>query len=44
LNVWRGIFQEAGLAFNPKYLRGGANYERLAKVERALEQARLDQL
>lgn len=42
--VWEKIFAEQGLKFSLRYIREGSNYEKPAKVARALELARWDQL
>ena len=42
--VWEKIFAEQGLEFSLRYIREGSNYEKPAKVARALELARRDQL
>lgn len=42
--VWEDIFSQHGLVFNNKYLINGSNYHKAAKVEKALELARLDNI
>ena len=40
--VWRSIFEREGLEFSPRYLVGGSNYRRPAKVKAALALARAE--
>jgi hypothetical protein len=42
--VWKVIFAENGLVFDKKYLFNGSNYEKIAKVNKALDLARKDQI
>lgn len=41
--VWREIFTQHNLLFSPRYLRGGSNYLKKAKVEAALKMAMEEQ-
>lgn len=41
--VWKEIFRKEGLEFHPRYLSGGSNWEKPAKVRLALSKAREDQ-
>lgn len=41
--TWRQIFEEHGLEFHPRYLKGGGNYRKLEKVKAALALARAEQ-
>jgi hypothetical protein len=42
--VWEVIFKENGLVFNKKYLINGSNYEKIEKINKALDMARKEQI
>ena len=42
IEVWKSIFEKHGLPFKVEYIRYGSNYNKLWKVEKALELARID--
>lgn len=44
IETWKGIFKEQDLTFDQKYLINGSNYLKPAKVEKALQLARKEQM
>lgn len=42
IEIWKSIFEKHGLPFKAEYIRYGGNYNKLWKVEKALELARRD--